>query len=56
MNLTILPTLKAVSHEEYAHAIAESGVKLVETARGAARCWTRATWRPASGPPEWWRA
>ena len=32
MNLTILPTLKAVSHEEYAHAIAESGVKLVETA------------------------
>ena len=32
VNLTILPTLKAVSHEEYAHAIAESGVKLVETA------------------------
>jgi nitronate monooxygenase len=32
VNLTILPTLRAVSHEEYAHAIAESGVKLVETA------------------------
>ena len=32
VNLTILPTLKAISHEEYAHAIAESGVKLVETA------------------------
>ena len=32
VNLTILPTLKAVSHEEYAQAIAESGVKIVETA------------------------
>jgi nitronate monooxygenase len=32
VNLTILPTLRAISHEEYAHAIAESGVKLVETA------------------------
>jgi nitronate monooxygenase len=32
VNLTILPTLKPVSYEEYAQAIAESGVKIVETA------------------------
>lgn len=31
-NLTILPTLKPVPYEEYAQAIAESGVKIVETA------------------------
>lgn len=32
VNLTILPTLKPVPYEEYAQAIAESGVKIVETA------------------------
>jgi nitronate monooxygenase len=32
VNLTILPTLKPVSYDEYARAIAESGVKIVETA------------------------
>jgi NADH:quinone reductase (non-electrogenic) len=32
VNLTILPTLRAVSHAEYAQAIIESGVKIVETA------------------------
>jgi nitronate monooxygenase len=32
VNLTILPTLKPVSYEEYAQAIAESGIKIVETA------------------------
>lgn len=32
VNLTILPTLKPVPYDEYAQAIAESGVKIVETA------------------------
>ena len=32
VNLTILPTLKPVPYEEYARAITESGVKIVETA------------------------
>ena len=32
VNLTILPTLKPVPYVEYAEAIAESGVKIVETA------------------------
>jgi nitronate monooxygenase len=32
VNLTILPTLQPVSYDEYAQAIAESGVKIVETA------------------------
>lgn len=32
VNLTILPTLKPVPYREYANAIAESGVKIVETA------------------------
>jgi nitronate monooxygenase len=32
VNLTILPTLKPVPYEEYAQAIVESGVKIVETA------------------------
>jgi nitronate monooxygenase len=32
VNLTILPTLRPVSYEEYAQAIVESGVKIVETA------------------------
>ncbi|MBD94831.1 MAG: nitronate monooxygenase [Acidobacteria bacterium] len=32
VNLTILPTLKPVPYKEYAQAIAESGVKIVETA------------------------
>jgi nitronate monooxygenase len=32
VNLTILPTLKPVPYEEYARAIIESGIKIVETA------------------------
>ena len=32
VNLTILPTIKPVPYEEYARAIADSGVKIVETA------------------------
>ena len=32
VNLTILPTLKPIPYEEYAQAIVESGVKIVETA------------------------
>jgi nitronate monooxygenase len=32
VNLTILPTLKPVPYEEYAQAIVESGVQIVETA------------------------
>ena len=32
VNLTILPTLRAVSHAHYAQAIIDSGVKIVETA------------------------
>ena len=32
VNLTILPTIKPVPYEEYAQAIADSGVKIVETA------------------------
>jgi nitronate monooxygenase len=32
VNLTILPTLRPVPYEEYAQAIVESGVKIVETA------------------------
>lgn len=32
VNLTILPTLKPVPYDEYARAIAESGVRFVETA------------------------
>ena len=32
VNLTILPTLKPVPYQEYAQAIAESGIKIVETA------------------------
>jgi nitronate monooxygenase len=32
VNLTILPTLRPVPYEEYAQAIAESGIKIVETA------------------------
>ncbi len=32
VNLTILPTLKPVSYEDYARAIVESGIKIVETA------------------------
>lgn len=32
VNLTILPTLRPVSYEDYAQAIIESGVKIVETA------------------------
>ena len=32
VNLTILPTIKPVPYEEYAHAIVASGVKIVETA------------------------
>ncbi len=32
VNLTILPSLRALSHEEFARAIIESGVKIVETA------------------------
>lgn len=32
VNLTILPTIKPVPYEEYAQAICESGVKIVETA------------------------
>lgn len=32
VNLTILPTIKPVPYEEYAKAIADSGIKIVETA------------------------
>jgi len=32
VNLTILPTIKPVPYEEYAQAIADSGIKIVETA------------------------
>ncbi len=32
VNLTILPTIKPVPYEEYARAIIESGIKIVETA------------------------
>ena len=32
VNLTILPTIKPVPYEEYAQAIVDSGVKIVETA------------------------
>jgi NAD(P)H-dependent flavin oxidoreductase YrpB (nitropropane dioxygenase family) len=32
VNLTILPTLKPIPHDEYAQAIIDSGVKIVETA------------------------
>jgi len=32
VNLTILPTIKPVPYDEYAQAIADSGVKIVETA------------------------
>ncbi len=32
VNLTILPTIKPVPYEEYAHAIVDSGIKIVETA------------------------
>ena len=32
VNLTILPTLQPIPHDEYAQAIVESGVKIVETA------------------------
>jgi NADH:quinone reductase (non-electrogenic) len=32
VNLTILPTIKPVPYEDYAHAIVASGVKIVETA------------------------
>lgn len=32
VNLTILPTIKPVPYEEYAKAIVESGIKIVETA------------------------
>jgi NADH:quinone reductase (non-electrogenic) len=32
VNLTILPSLRAISHAEYAQAIIEAGVKIVETA------------------------
>ena len=32
INLTILPTIRPVAHQEYAQAIVESGVKIVETA------------------------
>jgi nitronate monooxygenase len=32
VNLTILPTMRPVSYEEYAAAIVESGIKVVETA------------------------
>lgn len=32
VNLTILPAIKPPPYEEYAHAIAESGIKIVETA------------------------
>jgi nitronate monooxygenase len=32
INITILPTIRPVAHQEYAQAIVESGVKLVETA------------------------
>jgi NAD(P)H-dependent flavin oxidoreductase YrpB (nitropropane dioxygenase family) len=32
VNLTILPSLRAISHAEFAQAIVESGVKIVETA------------------------
>ena len=32
VNLTMLPTLKQVPYDEYAQAIVESGVKIVETA------------------------
>jgi NADH:quinone reductase (non-electrogenic) len=32
VNLTILPTIKPVPYEEYASAIADSGIKIVETA------------------------
>ncbi len=32
VNLTILPSLRAISHGEFAQAIIESGVKIVETA------------------------
>ena len=32
VNLTILPTLKPVPYQEYAEAIADSGIKIVETA------------------------
>lgn len=32
VNLTILPTLKPVSYEDYRQAIVESGIKIVETA------------------------
>jgi NAD(P)H-dependent flavin oxidoreductase YrpB (nitropropane dioxygenase family) len=32
VNLTILPTLKPIPHDEYREAIIESGVKIVETA------------------------
>src|SRR5580693_2564383 len=31
VNLTILPSLRAISHGEFAQAIIESGVKIVET-------------------------
>ncbi|MBW2237065.1 MAG: nitronate monooxygenase [Deltaproteobacteria bacterium] len=32
INITILPTIRPVAHQEYVQAIVESGVKLVETA------------------------
>ena len=32
INITILPTIRPVAHQEYAQAIVESGVKFVETA------------------------
>jgi nitronate monooxygenase len=32
VNLTVLPTLGAISHEDYAAAIVEGGIKIVETA------------------------
>ena len=32
VNLTILPTIKPVPYEEYAQAIVDSGIKIVETA------------------------
>ena len=32
VNLTILPTLKPIPHDEYAQAIIDSGIKIVETA------------------------
>jgi nitronate monooxygenase len=32
VNLTILPTIKPVPYQEYAQAIVDSGIKIVETA------------------------